>query len=73
MPSSTKEEETTTPCHLLFCLRDAIFGHMAIDRDTWLLRTNVLRDLNSCLTAGGLITSSKRNYTGTSVLFLDLG
>ena len=35
-----------------------IFGYMAIDRDTWLLRTNVLRDLNSCLTAGRLIISS---------------
>ena len=65
-----QRKKKTTPCHLL---RDAIFGDMAIDRDTWLLRTNVLRDLNSCLTAGGLITSSKRNYTGTSVLFLDLG
>ena len=59
MPSSSKEEEKTTPCHLIFCLRNEIFGYMAIDRDTWLLRTNVFRDLNSCLTAGGLIISSK--------------
>ena len=28
---------------------------------------------SSCLTAGGLITSSKWNYTEPSVLFLDLG
>ena len=57
----------------IFCLRNEIFGYMAIGRDTWLLRTNVLRDLNSCLTAGGLIISSKWNFTEPSVLFLDLG
>ena len=32
----------------IFCLGNGIFGDMAIDQDTWLLRINVLRDLNSC-------------------------
>ena len=32
----------------IFCLGNGIFGDMATDQDTWLLRINVLRDLNSC-------------------------
>ena len=44
LPQRKKKQQ-----HLaIFCLRNGIFGDMAIDQviwDTWLLRTNVLRDL----------------------------
>ena len=72
MPSSSKEEETAMPCHLLSQERN-FWWHGHRPRSFVIGNQCVLRDLNSCLTAGGLIISSKWNYTGPSVLFLDLG